>query len=152
MRDIKPYVAIATTIAMLTVGVLSAGSASAGSASAKSEPVKYDSTTDELYYKDGNARTPIDVGGAAGKVGSAGANGKAGVAGADGMSGLSLTAALHSFSVAGVGVGVAGNSDALEVSIGLGTTFSTQGHLIMGVTHEVTTGRTIGTAGIGWSF
>ena len=92
------------------------------------------------------------VSGVDGVAGSDGTTGEAGVAGLNGISGLSLTAALNSFDVAGVGVGVSGNSAGYEVSIGIGTTFSTQGHMIMGVTHEVNTDRTIGTVGLGWSF
>ena len=92
------------------------------------------------------------VSGVDGVAGSDGSAGEAGVAGLNGISGLSLTAALNSFDVAGVGVGVSGNSTGYEVSIGIGTTFSTQGHMIMGVTHEVNTDRTIGTVGLGWSF
>jgi hypothetical protein len=90
--------------------------------------------------------------GADGVKGTDGSNGIDGTGGMDGISGISLTAALNSFDVAGVGVGVSGNSDGYEVSIGIGTTFRTQGHMIMGVTHEATTDRTIGTVGLGWSF
>ena len=138
-RDLKPYIAVFSALVMIGIAVQDA------SAAGNNVHVTHSSGVVVL----------LGGGGADGADGADGIDGIDGIDGTDGMdgiSGISLTAALNSFDVAGVGVGVSGNSDGYEVSIGIGTTFSTQGHMIMGVTHEVNTDRTIGTVGLGWSF
>jgi len=90
-----------------------------------------------------------------GAAGTSGVDGNAGVDGTNGtngVDGLSLTAAAQSFTGDGVGVGVSGGRIPTQVSVVAGKTFKTNGRIIFGVTHQLTTNQTRVTMGVGWSF